>query len=97
VVEARFDDLIHAPHRLRICAMLSQAAAIEFGEIQARTQLSKSALSKHLSQLIDAGYVSETQILRQGRSRLLLTLTPAGRTAYAAHRSSLKLLLEEGE
>jgi DNA-binding MarR family transcriptional regulator len=97
VAEARFDDLIHAPHRLRICAMLSQADAIEFGEIQARTELSKSALSKHLSQLIDAGYVSEAQILRQGRSRLLLALTPAGRTAYAAHRSSLKLLLEEGD
>ena len=95
MVEARFDELIHAPQRLRICAMLSPAEGIEFGEIQKRTELSKSALSKHLSQLADAGYVSETAILRQGRSRQLLSLTPAGRDAYNAHRASLQLLLDE--
>jgi DNA-binding MarR family transcriptional regulator len=77
--------------------MLSQADGIEFGEIQARTQLTKSALSKHLSQLADAGYVTDSQIVRQGRSRLLLALTPAGRAAYTAHRASLRLLLEESE
>jgi DNA-binding MarR family transcriptional regulator len=96
VAEARFDDLIHAPHRLRICAMLSQADGIEFSEIQRRTDLSKSALSKHLSQLGGAGYVSEKQIVRQGRSRMVLALTPAGRLAYQRHRASLQLLLEEG-
>ena len=73
--------------------MLSQADGIEFGEIQERIQLSKSALSKHLSQLIDAGYLTDTQILRQGRSRQLLALTPAGRAAYLAHRASLEALL----
>jgi len=73
--------------------MLSQADGIEFGEIQERLQLSKSALSKHLSQLIDAGYITETQILRQGRSRQLLALTASGTTAYRAHRASLEALL----
>ena len=73
--------------------MLSQADGIEFGEIQERLQLSKSALSKHLSQLIDAGYITEEQILRQGRSRQLLSLTPNGRSAYLAHRASLEALL----
>jgi DNA-binding MarR family transcriptional regulator len=77
--------------------MLSQADGIEFGEIQTRTQLTKSALSKHVSQLATAGYISEKQIVRQGRSRLLVALTPAGRAAYKAHRASLTLLLEEGE
>jgi DNA-binding MarR family transcriptional regulator len=94
VAEPHFDELIHAPHRLRICAMLSQADGIEFGEIQSRTDLSKSALSKHLSQLTGAGYVTETQIVRQGRSRQSLALTPAGRAAYTAHRAALQLLLD---
>ena len=95
--EARFDELIHAPHRLRICAMLSQADGIEFSEIQTRTELSKSALSKHLSQLADAGYVTETAFVRHGRSRQLLSLTPAGLAAYRAHRASLQALLDDND
>ena len=94
--EPRFDELIHAPHRLRICAMLSQAQGIEFGEILQRIELSKSALSKHLAQLVDAGYVAESSIVRSGYSRQLLALTPAGRAAYAGHRAALEQLMEEG-
>lgn len=97
VPEPDFDALIHAPHRLRICAMLSQATGIEFGEIQERTGLSKSALSKHLSQLTDAGYLSEEPFVFKGRSRLMLALTPAGRAAYLAHKAALKALLEDPE
>lgn len=93
--EARFDALIHAPHRLRICAMLSQADGIEFGEVLQRTGLSKSALSKHVTQLAEAGYVAEEPLVRQGRARLLLSLTPRGRTAYLQHRESLRQILEQ--
>lgn len=73
--------------------MLSQAEGIEFGEIQNRTGLTKSALSKHLTQLIDVGYLAEQQFLRAGRSRLMLNLTPKGRTAYTAHRQALQDIL----
>lgn len=93
MIEGRFDLLIHAPHRLRICAMLSQADGIEFAEIQNRTSLSKSALSKHLTQLIDAGYLAEEQFVRAGRSRLMLSMTSQGRAAYAAHRQALEDIL----
>ncbi len=95
MVEPRFDDLIHAPHRLRICAMLSQAEGIEFGEVLNRSELSKSALSKHLSQLAQAGYVTDTPIVREGRSRQLLSLTPVGRIAYADHLAALQRIIEE--
>ena len=97
MAEARFDPLIHAPHRLRICAMLSQADSIEFGEIQRRVELSKSALSKHLSQLAEVGYVAEKSIVRQGRSRLLLSLTEPGRSAYTGHRAALQRILDQDE
>jgi DNA-binding MarR family transcriptional regulator len=95
VADPRFDDLIHAPHRLRICAMLSQAEAIEFGEVLNRSELSKSALSKHLSQLEEAGYITDTAIVREGRSRQLLSLTQAGRIAYADHLAALRRIIEE--
>lgn len=96
MAEPRFDELVHAPHRLRICAMLSQAEGIEFAEIQQRVELSKSALSKHLGQLVEAGYVAESSIVRAGRARQLLSLTDAGRAAYAGHRAALRRLMEAG-
>jgi len=73
--------------------MLSQADGIEFGEILARTELSKSALSKHLSQLSEAGYVAEESFVRAGRSRLIVSLTEAGGVAYARHRAALAEIL----
>lgn len=75
--------------------MLSQAQGIEFGEIQQRTGLSKSALSKHLTQLVSAEYVTEEQFVRAGRSRLLLSLSESGRVAYTGHKRALIALLEE--
>ncbi|WP_040338560.1 transcriptional regulator [Candidatus Blastococcus massiliensis] len=88
-----FDEIIHAPHRLRICAVLGAARRVEFGFLQDRLELSKSALSKHLSQLADAGYVTQERGVREGRSRLWLTLTPAGRRAYAAHVRALQQII----
>lgn len=73
--------------------MLSQAATIEFGEIQERTDLSKSALSKHLTQLTEAGYLAEKSFVRGGRSRLMMSLTRQGRGAYLAHREALAEIL----
>ncbi|UBH07294.1 MarR family transcriptional regulator [Leucobacter sp. Psy1] len=92
--DAAFNPLIHAPHRLRICAMLSQADGVEFGEILERIGLTKSALSKQIGQLADAGYVTEEAIVRDRRSRQLLSLTPSGREAYAAHKAALQQLIE---
>lgn len=88
-----FDSLIHAPHRLRICAMLHRSGGIEFSEIQRRTELTKSALSKHLAHLSDAGYLQQEHILRSGRSRLLVALTETGRKAYTGHLAALEQII----
>lgn len=85
-----FDELIHAPHRLRICAIAAAASSVEFGELQSRLEVSKSALSKQVSQLVEAGYLKESQFKRGGRARLSLSLTPAGRAAYLGHIEALE-------
>ncbi len=90
-----FDVVIHAPHRLRICAMLSAARKVEFGVIQDRLDLSKSALSKQLGTLVDAGYVRQERFVRDAHSRLWLSLTPQGRRAYRAHVRSLQAITAE--
>ena len=88
-----FDEVIHAPARLRICAMLSAAQKVEFGVLQEHLGLSKSALSKHLAQLAEAGYVTQERAVRDARSRVWLSLTREGASAYAAHVAALQQII----
>ena len=46
-----FDDVIHEPHRLRICAMLVPSSGTDFATVRDEMGLSDSALSKHLKAL----------------------------------------------
>lgn len=90
-----FDEVVHAPQRLRICAMLRAAHMVEFGFLQDRLGMSKSALSKHLSHLADAGYVTQSRAVRDSRSRVWLSFTPAGSRAYAAHVRALQEIITQ--
>jgi DNA-binding MarR family transcriptional regulator len=91
-----FNEVIHAPHRLRICAMLNGAQKVEFRLLQDQLGLSKSALSKHLTLLADAGYVRQERILRGSRNRLWLSLTSEGARAYSAHVKALQQIVASG-
>jgi DNA-binding MarR family transcriptional regulator len=84
-----FDHLIHAPARLRICATLDPVREIEFGALQALLDISKSALSKHISVLAEAGYVAQRRAVRDTRQRVWLRLTDTGRSAYRGHVAAL--------
>ncbi|MET7403633.1 transcriptional regulator [Dactylosporangium sp. NPDC005572] len=87
------DTVIHAPSRLQICAMLDAAAEIEFGTVQESLGLSASALSKHVSVLAEAGYVSQRKAARDGRPRVWLRLTRQGRAAYRDHVAALHAII----
>jgi DNA-binding MarR family transcriptional regulator len=84
-----FDELIHAPVRLRLCAALDNAREIEFGTMMTMLDISKSALSKHLSALTEAGYVVQRRAVRDSRQRVWLRLTDTGRAAYRGHVAAL--------
>ena len=92
-----FNEIIHAPHRLRICAMLSAAHKVEFQRLQDHLGLSKSALSKQLTQLADVGYVQQDRTTRDARSRLWLSLTTEGASAYSAHVRALQQIVAADE
>lgn len=84
-----FDQLIHAPARLRICAALDPVREIEFGAMLTLLDISKSALSKHISVLAEAGYVTQRRAVRDTRQRVWLRLTETGRAAYRGHVAAL--------
>jgi len=84
-----FDHLIHAPARLRICAALDPVREIEFGALLTLLGISKSALSKHISVLAEAGYVTQRRAVSDTRQRVWLRLTDTGRSAYRGHVAAL--------
>jgi len=85
-----FDDVIHEPHRLRICALLVPTAGTDFADVRDEVGLSDSALSKHLKTLSARGYTRLERAVRDGRQVTTVTLTPAGREALCGHVAELQ-------
>lgn len=87
----QLDPLIHELPRLRICASLAAAAAVESRVLRDTAGLSESALSKHLTRLVQAGYVQQQtgQPRGPGRPPTWVSLTDQGRSAYDAHLAAL--------
>lgn len=94
-VEPRFDEFIHSPNRLRICAALDTATSLEFGALEESLDISTSLLSKQLRLLADAGYVRvEKRPQGFGRPRTWVRLTTEGRRAYRGHVAALRDLID---
>jgi DNA-binding transcriptional ArsR family regulator len=93
MTEARFDELIHAPTRLSIVALLAASEWADFKLIRDSVGLSDSALSKQLSALEEAGYVEIHKRFVGKRARTSARLSPAGRAAFSGHVAALQRLL----
>jgi len=94
MTEPRFNELIHAPTRLSIVAMLAATEWADFAFVRDELGLSESALSKQLSTLEDAGYL-QTRKRRVGNyPRTSTRLTRAGRQALAGHVAALQQMLQ---
>lgn len=87
---AHFDDLIHAPNRLKICALLAPVTSLEFIVLCEQLGVSDSVLSKHIKSLVDADYVTINKKSSDGRQRTWLSLSIKGRKAFSGHVAALK-------
>jgi DNA-binding transcriptional ArsR family regulator len=90
VTAGRFDDLIHAPTRLTIVALLAGTEWAEFKFIRDTAGLSDSALSKQLTILEDAGYIEIRKAFVGKRPRTSARLSRAGRRAFEEHVAVLQ-------
>jgi len=88
--KAQFDELIHAPLRLRICASLAPVKWAEFAQLKQNLGVADSVLSKHVKQLGDAGYLDIERFAKLGRSHMRVSLTRIGRRAYVGHVAALR-------
>jgi DNA-binding MarR family transcriptional regulator len=97
VTPVTLDPHLHAPARLQIATVLANISSAEFAKLREITGVSDSVLSKHLSALVDAGYVKLTKNTLAGRQRTWASFTRAGRKAFAGHMRALQALVASAE
>jgi DNA-binding transcriptional ArsR family regulator len=90
VTPSRFDEVIHAPTRLAIVALLAATRWADFKFIRDETGLSDSALSKQLSILEAAGYVTVRKSFVGKWPRTSVSLSKHGRSAFNGHVTALQ-------
>ncbi|CAG6392261.1 transcriptional regulator [Streptomyces cocklensis] len=95
MTEPRFDELIHPSTRLSLVATLTAADWAEFGYLKEQLGLSDSALSKQLTTLEEAGYVTTERRLSGTRRKVRARLTDAGRDAFDGHIAALQEIITE--
>ena len=88
------DPLIHPPARLQLMTTLTAVTEAEFVTLREALGVSDSVLSKHVSALGDAGYVSSRKGVVKGRRTTWVALTRAGDRALRGHVAALRALIE---
>lgn len=87
------DPVIHAPARLRIMTALTEALEdgdeIAFPALQKLLGMTAGNLTSHLAKLEDADYVAIAKTFAGKKPVTLISLTPAGRAAFRAYRTTL--------
>lgn len=84
--------VLHPPARLTIAAVLGKVTDMEFATLRDIVDVSDSVLSKHLAALGEAGFIALRKAAQDGRQRTWVSLTGAGRKAFAAHLAALQAL-----
>lgn len=90
------DPLFHEPARLALLSALAASEYADFSALLRFTGVSKSALSKHLSALSDAGVVTVSQSVADKRGRRV-SLTPAGRSDFNDYLGTLEALVRNAQ
>ena len=87
------NDIVHQRVRLGILAIAREAPRVEFSYLRTNLELSAGNLSQHLGVLENAGLITIEKGYAGKRARTWITLTKAGRAAFAEEITQLKLLI----
>lgn len=88
------DPVLTAPKRLAALALLNAVESVDFSYLRTRLGLGDSDLSKQMTALGEAGYLTVTKSGRGPGATTTYAITADGRTAYRRHREALQLLLD---
>jgi DNA-binding MarR family transcriptional regulator len=91
------DPVLHAPKRLVAMAVLANTEHATFRFLKDELGLTDSDLSKQMSALESAGYVTIDKHGRGPGSVTTYAMTRRGGRAYRSHRAALYAMLAEDE
>ncbi|MBX0301246.1 transcriptional regulator [Cryobacterium sp. 1639] len=94
----QFHETIHAPTRLRLCAMLRPLDGADFRVIAETLELSEANLSKTVQNLVALGYLATSKQASPQRADARRTtsvkLTTLGRRVFDEHLAALRAMAE---
>jgi DNA-binding MarR family transcriptional regulator len=89
------DPVIHAPKRLAAMAIVVNSTTADFGFLRDRLGVSESDLSKQMSTLEKAGYVTVTKTSRGRGGATWYRATPQGARAFKRHMQALDAIVQQ--
>jgi len=85
----KIDEVIHGRLRLGIMVYLADAETADFTELKTVLEATQGNLSVHLKKLEEAGYVAIEKSFKDNKPLTRVSITPKGRTAFAAYLQAL--------
>lgn len=92
----RLDDNFSTPIRFSLMASLGEGIELDFATLAEILQANDSALSKAISHLQDAGYVTGRKGYAGTRPRTWVRSTATGLSAFSGHLRALREIVELG-
>ena len=93
----QIDRVIHEKGRLAIMSMLAASPELSFTELRDVLEMTDGNLTTHVRTLQEAGYVSIAKSYRNNRRLTTLSLTAAGRRAFAEYVSLLERIIRQAK
>ena len=93
----QIDRIIHERGRLAIMSMLAASAELSFTELRDTLEMTDGNLTTHVRTLQEAGYVSIAKSYRNRRPLTTVSLTAAGRQAFANYVELLERIVKQAK
>jgi DNA-binding MarR family transcriptional regulator len=91
----QLDRVIHERGRLAIMSMLAASPELSFTELRDTLEMTDGNLTTHMRTLQEAGYVSIAKSYRNRRPLTTVSLTAAGRQAFASYVALLEQIVQQ--
>ena len=93
----QLDRIIHERGRLAIMSMLAASQELSFTELRDTLEMTDGNLTTHMRTLQEAGYVSIAKSYRNRRPLTTVSLTAAGRQAFANYVALLEQIVTQAK
>ena len=91
----QLDRVIHEKGRLAIMSMLAASPELSFTELRETLEMTDGNLTTHIRTLQEAGYVSIAKSYRNNRRLTTVSMTGAGRKAFADYLALLERIVKD--